>query len=439
MKRPLVFFILSVAGLSFLYGVAVGVYEVFPYKALKHVLNSVETVMSESDTLIGNRPTGFLAEIRYDGDGVTVLDKEQATPGLTLLSGFFDDTPEIRLIQLDGHVVKRWPVSYLSLFPDSRHINPQTDVPATDWNAAIHGVQILPDGSVVFNFDGKGTVKLDKCGDTVWTLPHMTHHSIDRSADGSFWIPSRKYAQNEATYPLFKVPYRDDTILRISESGNVLSEISVNELLIANGLYALLVANGRFRADMQVDDVLHLNDIEELKPDYAMSFPMFDAGDLLLSFRHLNMLLVVSPQNWKVKWYRSGPWLRQHDPDFQPDGSITVFNNNSDDTKTGDIFEGSQIMSLQPFSPDRKVEVVYGDGPGEKFFTNTQGKHQRFVTGNMLIAEYYGGRALEVNPEGEIVWEYVNRYDEESVAKISGATRYSNAYFTVRDWSCAPN
>ena len=267
----------------------------------------------------------------------------------------------------------------------------------------------------------------------------MTHHSIDLSADGSFWIPSREFTQDDAKYPLFKVPYRDDTILRVSASGDVLSEISVNKILIANGLYALLVANGRFRVDMQEDDVLHVNDIEELKSDNSASYSLFEAGDLLLSFRHLNVLLVVSPRDWKVKWYQSGPWLRQHDADFQADGTITVFNNNSDDTKAGDILEGSQIMSLQPFSSDRHVDIIYGDKPGENFFTNTQGKHQRLPNGNMLIAEYYGGRALEVNPDGDIVWEYVNRYDEESVAKISGAARYPEDYFTVQDWSCAAN
>ena len=436
MKLPLAFFILSIAGLSFLYGVVVGVYEVFPYKALKFTLNSVETVLAEKDNLLGDRPTGFLAEVRYDGDEVTVFDRELATPGLTLLTGFFEELPGLRLVRLDGSIVADWPVSYLELFPDSSHIFPQEDIPATNWNAAVHGMHLLPDGSVVFNFDGKGTVKLDRCGKPVWTLPRMTHHSIDQSADGSYWIPSRHYTQDVAAYPHFKVPYRDDTILRVSADGEVISEISVNEIIIANGLYSLLVANGRFRVDMQEDDVLHVNDIEELEAGLAAQFPLFDAGDLVLSFRHLNMLMVVSPGDWTVKWYQSGPWLRQHDPDFQPDGSITVYNNNSDDTKIGDVFEGSNIMSLLPSAPDRKVDIIYGDEPGEEFFTNTQGKHQRFANGNLLIAEYYGGRALEVSPGGDIVWEYINRYDDEAVAKVSGAARYPEDYFTVADWSC---
>ena len=164
MKLPIALFLLSLAGFSFAFGLVVGAYEVFPYGHIKYVLNSVETVFADRENLMTNRPTGFLAERRYDGSGVTVYDEQQASPGYTLLAGFFENSTEIRLIRMDGSVVQRWPVSYSTLFPNSDHIFPKSDIPASDWNAAIHGVDISPDGSVVFNFDGKGTVKLDRCG-----------------------------------------------------------------------------------------------------------------------------------------------------------------------------------------------------------------------------------------------------------------------------------
>ena len=437
MKIAFSAFLLSLSGLAFALGLIVGAYEVFPYSHIKSVLNSVEAVIANRDALTSDKPVGFLAERRHDGDGVTVFDSERAVPGFTLLSGFFDELPEIRLIRIDGTVVQRWPVSYLKLFPDTDHISPKSDVPATDWNAAIHGVIIHPDGSVVFNMDGKGTTKLDRCGNTIWTLPRMTHHSVDESHDGTMWIPSRYLVETEAdAYPLFRTPYRDDTILHISSDGAVLSEISVNKLLIDNGLYALIVANGRFASNMQEEDVLHMNDIEELTAALADRFPLFEAGDLLLSLRHLNMLLVVDPDNWTVKWYQSGPWHRQHDPDFQADGTITVFDNNSDDTKRGEILGGSRIVAVQPSLPERPVKILYGDKDGQTFFTNTQGKHQVLDNGNILIAEYYAGRVLEVDAGGEIVWEYVNQYDEENAAKISGAERVAEDYFEISDWTC---
>jgi len=430
-------FLLSLSVLSFGFGLVVGAYEIFPYNQLKYVLNSVEIVIADRGNLMTDKPIGFLAERRYDGSGVTLHDQNKAAPGFTLLSGFFDDSTEIRLIRLDGSVVQRWPVSYLTLFPNTDHIFPKSEIPVSDWNAAIHGIIISPDGSIVFNFDGKGTAKLDRCGTPLWTVSRMTHHSVDESADGSYWVPSRHITEDEAdAYPHFRTPYRDDTILRISPNGEVLSEISVNQMIIDNGLFSLLVANGRFKTMMRENDVLHMNDIEELTNELADSFPLFSAGDLLLSLRHINLLMVVDPETWSVKWYQSGPWLRQHDPDFQANGTITVLNNNSDDTERGDILGGSALMSIRPESPGRHVNVIYGKNNGQDFFTNTQGKHQVLDNGNMLIAEYYGGRVIEVNSHGEIVWQYINQYDEEFVAKISGAERYAEDYFDVEDWSC---
>lgn len=437
MNLPLITSALSGAALVFLAGVAVGAYELFPYKHIKAALNNVETVLADKDRIVSNRPTGFLAKARYDGENTTIYLEDKMDSGLTLLSGFFGDLPGLRLVRHDGTVVNEWPASYSSLFPDATYIEPESSRPATDWNAAVHGMHLNPDGSVVFNFDGKGTVKLDRCGKPVWTLERMTHHSIDEAADGSFWIPSRYYVQGQPEYPLFKTPYLDDTILRVSADGEPLEEVSVNQILIDSGLFSLLVANGRFEVAMQVKDPMHVNDIDELRAEDAAAFPHLAAGDLLLSMRHLNLLVIVDPDTWTVKWHRAGRWLRQHDPDFNPDGTISLVNNNSDDTKNGEILGGSEIVSIVPYAPQEGEDVVFGPAQDENFFSNTQAKHQRLDNGNTVVAEYYGGRAFEYDQNGMIVWQYINRYDEDTVAKVSGAMRYPMEYFTVDDWSCA--
>ncbi len=435
-RLPKALFILSVLGMTFAFGLVVGVYQIFPYQPLKFVLNSVEAVLADRNNLLSDLPAGYLAPQWHDGDQVVTYDSTRSAPGLTLLAGFFGELPGLRLIRPDGSVVAQWPVSFDQLFPDPQHIEPASEIPSGDWQVALHGADILPDGSVVFNFDARGMVKLDRCGVVQWTVPRMTHHSIDRAAAGGYWVASRSYVADQATYPRVATPHWDDTILRVSDRGEIELETSVIDIILDNGLYALLVANGRFESDVVVDDPLHLNDIEELSADRADAFPAFAAGDLVLSLRHLNTLLVVDPDTWQIKWYQTGPWLRQHDPDFQMDGHITVFNNNSDDTKRGNILGGSNLMSVRPFAPQLAVQTFYGAAPEQRFFTNTQGKHQRLANGNWLIAEYYAGRALEVTRDGETVWAYVNRYDHEHVARISGALRYPEAYFEVSDWRC---
>ena len=56
--------------------------------------------------------------------------------------------------------------------------------------------------------------------------------------------------------------------------------------------------------------------------------------------------------------------------------------------------------------------------------------------GNTLIVESRGGRVIEINPAGDIVWKFMNRYDDEYVAYVNDALRYPPDYFKVADWTC---
>jgi hypothetical protein len=69
-------------------------------------------------------------------------------------------------------------------------------------------------------------------------------------------------------------------------------------------------------------------------------------------------------------------------------------------------------------------------------FTSIRGKHQILPNGNILMVEFAAGRILEVDASGELVWEYVNRYDAETVAEVSQATRYSEQLFTPENRTC---
>ena len=126
-------------------------------------------------------PKNFLQPARYDGDGVTVNDVPGGREELILLSGFFEETNELRLIRRDGAIVARWPVRFSEIFRDTSYLQ---SPPATDWNVDTSGALALPDGSVVFNFTYAGLVKLDRCGEVVWTVVRPTHHSVERAEAG---------------------------------------------------------------------------------------------------------------------------------------------------------------------------------------------------------------------------------------------------------------
>jgi hypothetical protein len=296
----------------------------------------------------------------------------------------------------------------------------------------MNGAMLLPDGSVVFN--SFGVIKLDRCGNLEWKVSKMAHHSLEPAADGGFWVGGKNYIGSKSKHPPIETPYEEDTILKISSDGFIVSEISILDIFWKNDLLAVLFSNNRgFHPNSDLD-VIHLNDIDELTVGLEDAFPQLDAGDLLVSLRHPNMILVVDPNTELVKWYQVGPWIQQHDADFQENGTITVFDNAFDGSEDGSVFGGSKIISVDPLSG--RTEILYGGRDDQPMYTATQGDHQIFRNGNILITEGESGRVIEVDVHGRIVWEYINRYSADEVFRIADAVRYPSDYFTVENWSC---
>jgi len=288
-------------------------------------------------------------------------------------------------------------------------------------------------------------VKLDRCGKKLWTLALPSHHSVELAEDGGFWVPGRNTysAEQPSPFPLLLTPFREDTIMKVAEDGALITEISVPKLFFDNGLEHLLTSTGESMNPNRAWDaeIIHLNKIAELKSDIADDFPLFEAGDLLLSLRLYNMILVVDPDTQAIKWWKIGPWKRQHDPEFIPGGKILVFNNNSYSTAFGtpldmlDLPAESNIIEIDPVTG--QYRTVYGEGDNQKLFTLIRGKHEFMSHGGLLITEFEGGRLLETNSSGQIIWEYINRYNEDEIAELTEARIYPASYFDVKNWSCS--
>lgn len=346
-------FATSVIVISFGYGVAVGSYELFPYDWMRFASGSLLRIVQNRRLLLGLRPEYHLEPARYEGSSVTRNLRDQVAPGYTLLAGFFEDGNEVRLIRSDGLIVNRWPVAFYDIFESVDYLPPEY-VPQTDWNAVISSVVALPNGSVVFNFDPGGMVKMDRCRSVEWILRRNTHHSLEVAEDGGFWTPSRRWVEDDSLAPL-RPPFAEDTLLKVSADGDILREISVPEILLKNGYRSELFVRS---SDMVFpnNDITHLNDVEELGAELAGSFPGFAAGDLLISLRELNLIFVLDPGGEIIKWHQTGPWFGQHDPDFLPSGWISVFSNNNDGTANGSILGGSTIFEVHP--PDGECQRV---------------------------------------------------------------------------------
>lgn len=440
--------LMALVGGAFVLGVHAGSEQNAAYRFIQGVETSVTsslvTTATELPTLTGLAPTHFLQPSRHRGAGVTVNDLGTDQRDLILLAGFFDHGNELRLIRRNGEVVTRWPVSFRKLFPNPEAFIPKEQIPATDWNVDTHGALALPDGSIVFNFEWSGLVKLDRCGQVVWTVPRRTHHSVERADDDTFWVGERRLVGSNPLPP-FDPPYEEDAVLNVSADGRILAEHSVPQLFYDNGLAAVLTAGQPLHNGAPWDrELVHLNKVAALPRAMANDFPMFAPGDLLLSLRNRNLLAVVEPGTWRIKWWHLGPYLRQHDPEFVRGGQIVVFNNNIYRSAAAGPIDWlitpvttPRISNLMQINPGTNAaSVVYGMREDQELLSIVRGKIDPTPRHGFLVTEFDGGRAFEIDQSKRIVWEYINRYSPQAVAEITEARLYPASYFTAQDWSC---
>jgi Arylsulfotransferase (ASST) len=428
-------FWVSAAFWVFLLGGVFATHELQPYQMFEDGYRAAKELVSEQ---LQTRP-GLLIERRYDGNGVTRHEPGRAHDGLTLMEGWFATGVELRLVDMAGKVVHRWPADFFEIWPDPAHVIPERNVPAGRFNYHTHGTWLLPDGSAVVNFAELGTVKMDKCGQVQWTVNRMTHHSITPNPDGSFWIPAkgdvRKVPEalllpGVSEAELLDSPgWYEDRLLLIRGDGTIEREISVLRALFQSGfedeLFDVSLISG--------SDPTHVNDIEVVTPALARTIDGVEAGDLLISIRQMHMLAILDDATGRIKWHQTGPWVRQHDPDITARGTIEVFDNGTLELSL-DRPPGSSVIALDPATG--RTRTLYPRPGQDGFHTPIMGSHQLLANGNRLITESLAGRVFEIDRQGDIVWEYVEPFDESYAAMIENATRYDKNYFTVRDWRC---
>ena len=379
----------------------------------------------------------LLEKIRYDGEGLVAVDPARAYDGLTLIEGLFPEGVELRLLDMRGEVVNRWPVRFFEIWPEPTHV-PQEAIPASEFNYLTHGIAALPDGSVVFNVSSYGVVKMDRCGEVLWTLDEASHHVVTPNPNGSFWVPIRAHPEEiperlKLRDIAGKEPHQltnyEDRVLLVSADGVVEQEISVMNAMF-EGEFEHDLSDGW---EIKWSDPLHTNDVEVVTPPLAARIEGVVAGDLLVSIRQAHRLAIIDRDSGRIKWSRSGPWVRQHDPDITAEGYIEVFDNGGEHRP--DERQKSRIVVLDP--ADGRTWTLHPALEDTPFFTSIMGAHQRLPNGNRLIAESLAGRVFEVTEPGEVVWDYRLPYDDEYATLIQTALRYAQDYFSVADWSCA--
>lgn len=425
-RVPKLLFLLSCAFFAFLYGFCAATFRWPPHRWLEDAFRQLGALPQPID------PQQHRFPARHPFSGVRSVGARG--DDLILLSSFWSDrggAPGVRVIDRKGTVRHEWILDVPKLFAGVRYedVGPRY----------VHGAHLFENGDLLCNVEYLGLLRLDPRGQVVWRLDRRTHHSVTRTERGDFWVCGARWIEpDEAAlrFPGLEAPLWDEQALLVSERGEVQREVSVLQAVFDSPYRALLWSTQYAPRPLPRHDLMHLNDVEELPSALAASYPLFAAGDLLVSMRFLNLVAVLDGEGKRVKWAAGGQFLEQHDPDFLGDGKISVYDNRTDWTVDGSRCGGSRLVAVTPHTG--ASEPIYpraGVVPERGFYSLHGGKAQALADGGWLVTEPSAGRVFEINAAGKVVWEWVQQSDGDLVAEVLEGTRYAPTPQMVSAWA----
>lgn len=350
------------------------------------------TSSSEKDDSFSSDQYAQLEALGYLGatdratnaSGVTIHDP-RAQQGLNLYSS--GHAPEAFLLDMSGDVIHEWTITFAEAFPD---VEPPLK---TRGMHAFRSVHAFPNGDLIAIFEGLGIIRLDRDSNLLWARHNRAHHDMHVTEDGSIWVLTRESLKHDQFHP-WKEVY-EDSITHMTAGGETIRSFSLIDAVSNSPMSPLL--------DLAESsgDVFHTNTLLVLDGRFESSSPHFKAGNALVSFRALNFVGVVDLDEEKLVWSLPHFARAQHDPTLVSGGRILLLDN-----KWRPDENYSRVVEFDPF--EQKVTWSYEGDASNDFYTSCCGSARRLSNGNTLVTETDKGRAFEVTPDKEIVWEFLN-------------------------------
>jgi len=351
--------------------------------------------------------------------GVHTFKEDKVQPGLTIYTPVNPWTP-ITLIDLQGNPVHQWEIPReLEVIEnrDDGHVFPRPiNPPVTDLHVYPNGNLLVALGNDLgFPPFGYAVVLLDKDSNVLWTYSKDAHHRINVADNGDIAVLLNAWIEDPwPGLESIPVPFREDEIAILRPDGTEKKRISVMRAFQNSEWQGALK---QISHDPRFKDKFHTNAVQFLTAEQAKAIPYAKEGNVLLSMRNVNLLAVMDLEAEVITWAARGPWYMQHDPHVLPNGNILLFDNH------GELKHArrSRILEINP----RNLAIEW-EWPGENDFnmyTSIAGAVEPLDNGNVLIAETNRGRLLEVNREGEVVWDF--RVPERKQTRDRGGKVYT--------------
>ena len=326
---------------------------------------------------------------RSAASGTLMYDRSRTQPGVNLmLSG---DRARAELRSLDDVLLHAWEA------PIDAHtdLTPARGPDQVAWRRAA----LLDDGSLVAIHDGHALVRIGADSTVLWSSPVEAHHDLFVHG-GQIVVLTRGRRLVPEVNPREAIV--DDRVAIFDLDGRLLRDFSLWDAFARSEWGSLL---GRLTT--RVGDVMHSNTIERLDGRSSAIHPAFRAGNWLLCLRDLDLVVVLDPQLERLVWLSSGPdaagpgqpWRGPHDPTVTLNGTLLVFDNlgREGDSRLVEL-EVAQGQIVSTWAPENSMD----------FSSLFCGALDCLANGNVLVTESCRGRAFELTPSGEIVWEYVS-------------------------------
>jgi Arylsulfotransferase (ASST) len=390
---------------AFLYGFVGRERRWFPYYPLRSAYRAIKPApvphryverSAPASRLEQREAVGALTNLPYlqgynpalSRTGVLVYDETRAFPGFNLAASAH--ASQALLLDMQGRARHRWSIDSREVWPDLK-VGRGTAHYAEYWRRA----ELLPGGDLLAIWEYIGVVRIDRSSRLKWASPNGAHHDLAVAADGTIYVLTREAKVVPAINP--RDPVDLDFVAVLSPDGKELRRISLLSTF-EDSDYAAILA--RMASE---GDILHANSVGILDGRLAERSAAFRAGNLLISFRSLDLVAILDIETEKIVWVLLGPWRAQHSPRMLENGRMLVFDNFA-----GMRVGASRVLEIDPFT--QAIAWRYGERSGQEIFSASNGQADRLANGNTLIVESNSGRAIEVTPDGERVWEYVNPF-----------------------------
>jgi hypothetical protein len=291
--------------------------------------------------------------------------------------------PEALLIDAGGRLLWRWRHPFERAFPG---LAPTAD--SSFWRR----VRPLPEGDLLVLVQGAGILRLDRHSRVSWRSPMPAYNDLSALEDGRV-LTLTKEAGRLAALPA-RGEVLEDFLVELDAAGRQRSRVSILRALLASPWTEWVPRQGAGA------DLLHTNTVQPLDGSHAARHPAFGAGNVLLSLREIDALAVIDPRTGTMPWALRGSWKRQHQPLLLPTGDLALFDNRGG--KDG----GSRVLVIDPLDGAERWQYPPAGEPPLR--SEQAGSLQLLANGNLLVVESQSGRAFELAPDGEIVWELLS-------------------------------